>query len=177
MLSFLVSHYKKHKTSLITISGVAAAAFGFLWNFDLQKLTSSGTMPAETLWAIRILMTPILASLYFLSLLITTLYHYKKDLDPITITPEERERILKALNSDKAEIELLKKDLNLHKKYLKQYAPAGFSIANEEAFEKGFNSDLSKPTEPASASSDTGPDDYHAPRRSFFNFDNDHPKR
>lgn len=36
---------------------------------------------------------------------------------------------------------------------------------------------LSKPIEPASASSAPGPDDYHAKRRSFFHSDNDRPKR
>ena len=35
----------------------------------------------------------------------------------------------------------------------------------------------SKPLEPASASSEPGPDDYHASRRSFFCSDNDRPKR
>jgi hypothetical protein len=33
------------------------------------------------------------------------------------------------------------------------------------------------PIEPASASSELGPDDYHAKRRSFFHTDNDRPKR
>jgi len=33
------------------------------------------------------------------------------------------------------------------------------------------------PTEPASASSEPGPEDYHAPRRSFFHSDSDRPKR
>ena len=69
---------------------------------------------------------------------------------PPEITPEERERIQKGLNSYKAEIELLKKDINIHKKYLKKFAPTGFNLDNEEAFEKGFNSALLKPTEPMS---------------------------
>lgn len=42
-------------------------------------------------------------------------------------------------NRDKSEIALLKKELTLHKKYLKQYAPSGFNINDAEAYEKGWN--------------------------------------
>ncbi len=54
-------------------------------------------------------------------------------------------------------------------------------LANERKFllevaEKKI-AELSKPIEAASASSAPGPDDYHAPRRSFFHTDNDRPKR
>jgi septal ring factor EnvC (AmiA/AmiB activator) len=36
-------------------------------------------------------------------------------------------------------VSVLKEDLNRHKKYLKQYAPAGFDIVREEEYEKGWN--------------------------------------
>jgi len=55
------------------------------------------------------------------------------------ITPADLERIDKLLNKDKEEIELLKKELLVHKKYLVQYAPAGFDIDQAEEYEKGWN--------------------------------------
>ncbi len=39
------------------------------------------------------------------------------------------------------------------------------------------NAELSMPIKPASASSEPGPDDYHATRRSFFHSDNERPRR
>jgi hypothetical protein len=174
MLSFLVSHYKKHITSLTTISGVAAAAFWFLWEFDLQKLTPSATLSAETLWEIRIVMTPILTSLYFLSLLFLTLFHYKKDSEHLIKSTQELEKI--------------QADFNAFKKSASDFKIAQ-SIFLQEVGKKAVE-EISKPDPPqrsfpgpkipiapASASSEPGPDDYHAKRRSFFNSDNDRPKR
>lgn len=97
MLSFLLLHYKKYKKPLITTSGVTAAIIGFLWNFELQKLTPSGTLEAETLWKVRMVLTLILFSLYLLSLLVLTLIHYKKDIAPLTMTPQERWRITESI--------------------------------------------------------------------------------
>lgn len=47
----------------------------------------------------------------------------------------------------------------------------------KEKYEKEVEELKSQKIEPASASSEPGPDDYHATRRSFFHADNDRPKR
>lgn len=39
----------------------------------------------------------------------------------------------------RVELNHVTKDLSLSRKYLKKYAPAGFNIDNEEAYEKGWN--------------------------------------
>lgn len=82
MLSFLLKHYKKHKISLTSVSGLALAIAGVIWTYDLPKLTPTGTLTPITQLEIRIFLTLILSSLYLLSLLIITLYHYKKDTEP-----------------------------------------------------------------------------------------------
>ncbi len=139
MPSFLLSYGKKYKGSLLSVSGIGITILGVIWTYDFQQLTLSGTLTHREKLEIRIVLTLISISLYLLSLLVLTLIHYKKDLEPITITPEERERMLKALNSDKSEITLLKKELAIHKKYLKQYAPTDFDIGRAEEYEKGWN--------------------------------------
>jgi len=103
MPSFLLLHYKKHKTSILTLSGIAGSAIGFFWGFDLQKLTPSGILSAVALWKIRMLMTSILASMYFLSLLFLTLLHYKKDIDSFAIIKQDAEEIKNELTNLNAE--------------------------------------------------------------------------
>jgi hypothetical protein len=184
MLSFLVSHYKKHKTSLLALSGVATVAFGFLWNFDLQKLTPSGTLSAETLWEIRILMTPVLASLYLLSLLITILYHYKKDIEDyeakLNPTPTFYEVNHEFINpSANVKKETIESTTLAPKPTLRSFPGPKIPDKTSEDFDAALArlKKLSEPSEPASASSEPGPDDYHVKRRSFFHSDNDRPKR
>jgi hypothetical protein len=174
MLSFLVSHYKKHKTALLTISGASGSAIGFLWGFDLQKLTPSGTLPSETLWEIRIVMTPVLISLYFLSLLVLTLYHYKKDSERLIKSTQELEKI-------QADFDTFKKSASDFK-IAQSIVLTGVGKKLVEEFSKPDPPQRSFPgpkipIAPASASSEPGPDDYHAKRKSFFNSDKDRPKR
>lgn len=113
MLSFLYTHCKKYKPSLLTISGIAGSAIGFVWGFDLQKLTPSGTLSPELMWQLRMFLTPILISLYFLTLLVITLYHYKKETEPdlaqrIIEGRKKSERLLKASSLDSTQVEILK---------------------------------------------------------------------
>jgi hypothetical protein len=68
-----------------------------IWNYDLRQLTPSGTLEHQELFRIRILLTLLATSMYLLSLLILTLLHYKKDIEPLTLTPEEHLRITETL--------------------------------------------------------------------------------
>jgi ABC-type multidrug transport system fused ATPase/permease subunit len=90
---------------------------------------------------------------------------------------EELNRMAAHHNDSRKEIVKLQDDF----KSLQQQYSESERLCNERKFlldvaEKKI-AELSKPIETASASSAPGPDDYHAPRRSFFHSDNDRPKR
>ena len=81
MLKFLLELSKKNLKSLLWIVGSTATIIGGIWNFDLQKLTPSGTLEPNTLWELRILLTLLILLLFLLSLFILLLFYcYKNDL-------------------------------------------------------------------------------------------------
>lgn len=142
MPSFPRIFCKSNKRSLIWLLLTMFAVVGWLLSQDMNKLIPIEPTQKIQECLLRLQGLTLIILLFVASALIIVLISYKKEIDakyPTDTTPEENERILKLLNRDKAEIELLKKELVVHKKYLAQYAPAGFDIDQAEEYEKGWN--------------------------------------
>ena len=80
--SFLQLSAKYKKIAWPIIGSILPIAIG-IWTFNFQNLLPDGTLTAERLWQIRIVLTLILPSLYLLSFLILFLYDHKKEREKI----------------------------------------------------------------------------------------------
>lgn len=104
MLSFLWSFYKKHKTTLTSISGLAIFLIGIIWTYDVQQLTPTGALTHQEIFQIRSFLTLVSISLYLLTLLLFTLHYYKKDVDDLSrtdLTEEDKTNIRNLLTCPK----------------------------------------------------------------------------
>jgi hypothetical protein len=113
MLSFLWSFYKKHKGTLTTLTVLAITLIGTIWSYDIKQLTQTGELTHQETLRIRSFLTLITTSLYFLSLLITTLYHYKKDTEPdiaqrLVAAQKKSAELLKPKHIEEPQISILK---------------------------------------------------------------------